>query len=117
METVDPDDMRLTQGVIRDKLFDPDPLHDLLMSHTYPAQIYSDICPFEFAAAFRQLSRNPASKGCQRNLLAMLEKIDLRRQQHHVLQQIGDQFNIKNVAWIQPVGLVDSFEKIANLRH
>ena len=110
METVDPADMCLTQEVIRNIFSDP--LHALLMSHTCPREIYGDIRPSEFMAAFCQLSHKPTSRENQRDLLEFLEQIDMRRDLHHVLQQLGDKFNPKNTGRKTHVGLVSSLKKI-----
>ena len=114
LETVDPADMCLTQEVIRYILSDP--LHALLMSHTRPREIYGDIRPSEFMAAFRQLSHKPTSRENQQHLLEFLEQIDMRRDLHHVLQQLGDKFNPKNTGRKKPVGLVSSLKKIIGNR-
>ena len=112
LETVDPPDMCLTQDIVTYVLSKP--MEALLKSHTFPREIYGDIPPSEFVAAFRQLSRNPTSRGCQRNLLTLLAQVDLRRKLHHVLIQIVDSIGLKATMRSKPSGLVSRLEQLIN---
>ena len=83
LETVEYDELHITQQVIDDILSEP--LKALLTSPTDPQQIYGNVCPEKLVVAFHSISSHQ-TRGQYRNLSELLARVDERRQQRYTEQ-------------------------------